>query len=274
MKKDIKLNDKKDNKQKNASKTLNNNSKIKTEAQKKKEFFVEKNEFRNVHFDRKLDNTSKNIILTLIILVVSIFSCACVVLSGNLTTNVVKISANESNTRIVQARLSSLGYFAGEIDGIYDEETISAIKNYQKDNNIAVSGKLDSATTTALGVTDNSQANTNLYLLAKLVYSEARGEPYAGQVAVAAVVLNRVEDPNFPNTLQGVIYQPWAFTALHDGQFSLEPNTTAYEAAQDALNGWDPTYGCVYYYNPATATSSWIFSREVIVTIGNHVFCR
>ena len=120
MKKDIKLNDKKENKQKNANKTLNDNSKIRTEAQKKKELFVEKNEFRNIHFDRKLDNTSKNIILTLIILVVSIFSCACVVLSGNLTTNVVKISANESNTRIVQARLSSLGYFAGDIDGIYD----------------------------------------------------------------------------------------------------------------------------------------------------------
>ena len=138
---------------------------------------------------------------------------------------------------------------------------------------MAVTGNLDSATTTALGVTDNAQANSDLYLLAKLIYSEARGEIYQGQVAVGAVVLNRVADAGFPNTLQGVIYQPWAFTALHDGQFALEPNSTAYSAAQDAMNGWDPTYGCLYYYNPKTATSSWIFSRQIAVTIGNHVFC-
>jgi N-acetylmuramoyl-L-alanine amidase len=138
---------------------------------------------------------------------------------------------------------------------------------------LTATGSLDSTTAAAIGVTDNTQANTDLYLLAKLIYSEARGEPYEGQVAVGAVVLNRVDDASFPNTLQGVIYQPWAFTALHDGQFSLEPNSTAYEAAQDALNGWDPTYGCLYYYNPTTATSSWIFSRQIIVTIGNHVFC-
>lgn len=118
----------------------------------------------------------------------------------------------------------------------------------------------------------SSSGNSNLYLLAKLVYSEARGEPYTGQVAVAAVCLNRVASPDFPNTISGVIYQPWAFTAVHDGQFELEPNNTAYQAAQDALNGWDPTYGSLYYYNPQTATSQWIFSRKTVVQIGKHIF--
>ena len=166
-----------------------------------------------------------------------------------------------------------MGYYDKEIDGIYDKDTIDAIKNYQADQNLAITGSLDSATTAALGVTDNAQANSDLYLLAKLIYSEARGEIYEGQVAVGAVVLNRVRDAGFPNTIQGVIYQPWAFTALNDGQFALEPNSTAYQAAQDAMNGWDPTYGCIFYYNPVTATSTWILSREIIVRIGNHVFC-
>lgn len=122
-----------------------------------------------------------------------------------------------------------------------------------------------------VGSVDTTNSN-NLYLLAKLVYSEARGEPYTGQVAVAAVCLNRVASPDFPNTIAGVIYQPWAFTAVNDGQFQLEPNGTAYQAAQDALNGWDPTYGSLYYYNPVTATSKWIFSRTTVVQIGKHVF--
>ena len=109
-------------------------------------------------------------------------------------------------------------------------------------------------------------------LLAHLVYGEARGESYTGQVAVAAVVLNRVKDSRFPNTISGVIYQKSAFTAVDDGQFYYTPNSTAYQAARDALNGWDPTYGCVYYYNPRTATSSWIYSLKTVTTIGKHVF--
>ena len=109
-------------------------------------------------------------------------------------------------------------------------------------------------------------------MLAKCVHAEARGESYQGQVAVAAVILNRVKSPDFPNTIAGVIYQPWAFTAVHDGQINLEPNQTAYNAARDAMNGWDPTYGSLYYYNPATATSKWIYSRQTVVQIGKHVF--
>ena len=119
---------------------------------------------------------------------------------------------------------------------------------------------------------DDSVSSNDLYLLAKCVYAEARGESYVGQVAVAAVILNRVESEKFPDTIAGVIYQPYAFTAVSDGQINLEPDQTAYNAARDALNGWDPTYGCLYYYNPATATSSWIWSRQTVVTIGKHVF--
>ena len=135
-----------------------------------------------------------------------------------------------------------------------------------------ITKKDDNVLKAQVGETSATNGNADLYLLAKLVYSEARGEPYTGQVAVAAVCLNRVASPDFPNTISGVIYQPWAFTALHDGQFELEPNSTAYQAAQDALNGWDPTYGSLYYYNPVTATSQWIFTRQTVVQIGKHIF--
>lgn len=193
-------------------------------------------------------------------------------IGGNLNFKNVNLTSNMLQTRIVQAKLFDLGYYMGELNGLYNNETILAIKEYQEDKGLMVNGELNVETVDSLGVSSSTQTNSDLYLLAKLIHSEARGEPYVGQVAVGAVVLNRVKDPGFPNTLEGVIYQPWAFTALHDGQFSLEPNSTSYQAAQDAFNGWDPSYGSIYYYNPATATSSWIFSRTTIVTIGNHVF--
>lgn len=207
------------------------------------------------------------IVLSLIICFVSIFSVS---ISGNF--NSINVNASTIKTRIVQAKLCEYGYYGNCIDGIYDKETKLALISFQKDNNLVQTGIADEATTTALGVSASEQSNSDLYLLAKLIYSEARGEIYTGQVAVGAVVLNRVADAGFPNTLQGVIYQPWAFTALHDGQFQLEPNGTAYQAAQDAMNGWDPSYGSLYYYNPTTATSQWIFSRTTVVVIGNHVF--
>ena len=239
---------------------------IKTEKQKMQEVTA-------VNFtEASGKNVGKNLLAIFLVFALTVFSVASVLVAGNMSAESA-MTANVTNTRIVQAKLAELGYYNDEIDGVYDQRTIDAIKVYQQDKNLAVTGNLDQATTTALGVTDNTQANSDLYLLAKLIYSEARGEVYEGQVAVGAVVLNRVGDAGFPNTLQGVIYQPWAFTALHDGQFGLEPNGTAYQAAQDAMNGWDPTYGCLYYYNPRTATSSWIFSRQIIVTIGNHVFC-
>ena len=149
----------------------------------------------------------------------------------------------------IQTKLKRWGYYNGSIDGIYGSQTLAAVKYFQR-------------------------KNSNVNLLAHVVYSEARGEPYSGQVAVAAVVLNRVKSSSFPNTIAGVVYQPGAFTAVSDGQINLEPNTTAYNAARDALNGWDPSYGAIYYFNPNTATNAWIWSRPQTVTIGKHRFCK
>lgn len=210
--------------------------------------------------------------LCLIVLVLFGYFMLSAFVAGNLEVKNINVTSSMLQTRIVQAKLSELGFYDGKIDGLFDNETIVSLKAYQESVGLNASGEIDRVTAASLDVSASAQTNSDLYLLAKLIHSEARGEPYEGQVAVGAVVLNRVKDPNFPNTLEGVIYQPWAFTALHDGQFDLEPNATAYQAAQDALNGWDPTYGCVYYYNPATATSSWIFSRTTVVTIGRHVF--
>lgn len=172
----------------------------------------------------------------------------------------------------IQQRLYDWGYYAGSVNGVYDNATIEAIKDFQVAHGINPSGNVDSVTADALGVYVTKDSSNDLYLLAKCIHAEARGEIYVGKVAVGAVILNRVASPDFPNTIYGVIYQPWAFTAVHDGQINLEPDSSAYQAAQDAMNGWDPTYGCLFYYNPAVATSSWIFSRQVVTTIGKHVF--
>lgn len=193
--------------------------------------------------------------------------------------NVVFTATTTSENKTIQSRLKKWGYYTGAVDGILGPKSIAAIKKFQKNNGLAVDGIVGPKTAAAIGITLSSSSSTkgqtssDLYLLAKVVYAEARGESYTGQVAVAAVVLNRVKSSSFPNTIAGVVYQPWAFTAVHDGQINLEPNQTAYNAARDAMNGWDPTYGCLYYYNPRTASSKWIFNRQQVVTIGSHVFC-
>lgn len=180
--------------------------------------------------------------------------------------------------KTAQTKLKRWGYYTGSVDGINGPLTKQAVRYFQSKNGLSVDGIIGSQTAAALGMTlsgsSSSLSSSDLNLLARCVYAEARGEPYTGQVAVAAVVLNRVKSASFPNTIAGVIYQPYAFTAVDDGQINLTPNSTAYKAAQDALNGWDPTYGCIYYFNPATATSSWIWSREQVVTIGKHIFAR
>lgn len=199
----------------------------------------------------------------------------CLALNGvNATEYSQALTVTEN--KAVQQKLKELGYYTGSVDGVYGQGTRSAVIAFQKANGLTADGIVGAKTAKALGITLNtqqvSQSSSDLYLLAKTVYAEARGEPYEGQVAVAAVILNRVESPDFPNTIAEVIYQPWAFTAVHDGQINLEPNETAYSAARDAMNGWDPTYGCLYYYNASTATSKWIFTRTTVVTIGKHVF--
>lgn len=206
---------------------------------------------------------------TIIMLIFSFSVIAENTFRNNETVETFTLSENKA----IQSRLKDLGYYTGPIDGYLGGYTIPAVKAFQRDYGLTVDGIVGPITLKSLKINvGSSQSSSDLYLLAKAVYAEARGEPYVGQVAVAAVILNRVESPDFPNTISGVVYQPWAFTAVYDGQISLEPNNTAYQAAQDALNGWDPTYGCLYYYNPITATSKWVFQRQTVVEIGEHVF--
>lgn len=188
----------------------------------------------------------------------------------------------------VQQKLKQWGYYDGPIDGIYGAKTFDAVKKFQAKNGLAVDGVVGKQTAAAMGINLGSTSGGGIstpsrggarnegdvYLLAKAVHGEARGEPYIGKVAVAAVILNRVKDPRFPNTIAGVIYQPGAFTAVSDGQINLAPDEESLRAARDALNGWDPTYGAIYYYNPAKATSSWIWSRPVHIVIGKHHFAK
>ena len=181
--------------------------------------------------------------------------------------------------RTIQTKLSNWGYFSGAIDGIYGPKTEEAVKYFQRKNGLTADGVVGPATLRALGMSTtggessaSSQSNS-VDLLARVISAEARGEPYSGQVAVGAVILNRVEHPSFPNTIAGVVYQPGAFTCMVDGQFNEPVADSAYRAARDALNGADPSGGAIYYFNPDTATSTWIWSRPLITVIGKHRFC-
>lgn len=179
----------------------------------------------------------------------------------------------------IQTKLKQWGYYDGKIDGIFGSKTLAAVKKFQQKNGLTVDGIVGQKTLNALGISSSSNSstssnNSNLYLISQVIYGEARGEPYEGQVAVGAVLLNRVSDSRFPNTVSGVVYQSGAFTCVSDGQINLSPDSTAKKAAQDAVNGWDPTHGSVYYFNPNTATSSWIWSRPQTVRIGKHIFCK
>lgn len=181
-----------------------------------------------------------------------------------------------STVKQIQTKLKNWGYYSGAVDGVYGSATETAVKSFQKKNGLTVDGKVGPQTQKALGISGGSAAETgsgDVALLARLISAEARGEPYNGQVAVGAVVLNRMKHPSFPNTMSGVIYQPGAFSCMGDGQFNQPVADSCYRAARDALNGWDPSGGAIYYFNPATATSKWIWSRPTIVVIGKHRFC-
>lgn len=184
----------------------------------------------------------------------------------------------------IQKRLKNWGYYTGGIDGIYGYQTYTSVRMFQSYNGLNVDGIVGSQTLEALGIYEGTtnasnsggynSSNQNIDLLARLINGEARGEPYEGQVAVGAVVLNRTRDSRFPSTIAGVIYQPGAFTAVDDGQINAPLEQTSVKAAIDALNGWDPSGGAMYYFNPATATSAWIWSRPLIKVIGKHRFCK
>lgn len=195
---------------------------------------------------------------------------------------VVKQGSRGTVVKNIQQRLKNWGYYTGSVDGIFGSGTKKAVIAFQKRNKLTADGIVGTKTAAALGISLSSSSGTttgaggyssnDVYLLAKLIHAEARGEPYQGQVAVGAVVLNRVKSSSFPNTISGVIYQKYAFTCVSDGQINLAPDASSKKAASDAMNGWDPSGGAIYYYNPKIATSSWIFSRKTTVTIGDHVF--
>ena len=188
--------------------------------------------------------------------------------------------------KTLQSKLKRWGYYNGNVDGIFGSGTAQAVKYFQKKNGLTADGIVGEATARALGLSltgssgggssgsggSSNSGDKDLYLLAKLVHGEARGEPYKGKVAVAAVVLNRVKSSSFPNSISGVIYQKGAFSAVSDGQINLSPDNESIKAARDAMNGWDPTGGCLYYYNPKKTSNKWMLSHDVVLTIGEHAF--
>ena len=226
--------------------------------------------------------------ILVILLVGTIFISYNVFFRNNELLALSKYGSRGEEVRTIQTKLKRWGYYKGNVDGIYGSQTQEAVKYFQRKNGLTVDGIAGTKTLQAMGIynssgnsssgsSNNSSSSTNsndLNLLSRLVYGEARGEPYTGQVAVAAVVLNRVKSSSFPNTIAGVIYQSGAFDVVADGQINLTPNETAKKAAQDAMNGWDPTNGAIYYFNPSTATNKWIWSRPMTVTIGKHRFCK
>lgn len=176
--------------------------------------------------------------------------------------------------RQIQKKLKSLGFYSGSVDGIYGTGTRNAVVSFQKSCGLKADGIAGPTTLRYLGLTSSDgYSSSDLWLLAKLIAAEARGENYRGQVAVGAVVLNRVSHASFPDSISGVVYQKGAFDCVRDSNWNISPTETAKKAAKEALNGWDPTGGAIYYYNPKTASNGWIRTRPVLTQIGNHIFC-
>ena len=224
---------------------------------------------------------NKKIIIGSIILVL-IAIIVCMLLFENSSVEALsKYGSRGNEVTQIQTKLKRWGYYNGNVDGIYGTQTLNAVKYFQRKNGLTVDGIAGPTTLKAMGIYNTSSSSSssssnssNVNLLARLIYGEARGEPYTGQVAVGAVVMNRVRSSSFPNSISGVIYQAGSFDAVRDGQINLTPDSTAKKAAQDAINGWDPSYGAIYYFNPSTATNKWIWSRPMTVTIGRHRFCK
>lgn len=223
---------------------------------------------------RSMSKQRKRLCLALAILL--IFNVCIISFAQRADAATYQRGSSGETVRQIQQKLTNWGYYSGGVDGIYGSKTVAAVKYFQRVNGLTVDGKCGPQTLKALGMNVSSTSSTSsgdVALLARLISAEARGEPYTGQVAVGAVVLNRVESPSFPGSISGVIYQSGAFSCLYDGQFWEPVADSAYRAAQDALNGWDPSGGAIYYFNPDKATSDWIWSRPVITVIGKHYFC-
>lgn len=228
----------------------------------------------------------KRILIYILVIITTYFSTNLYLYPYNNSINAFTYRYGSRGNIVVeiQRRLKAWGYYTGGLDGRYGYTTYLAVRKYQRVNGLRVDGVVADTTLASLGINDGSGGtsarakstsnNPNVYLLARLINGEARGEPFEGQVAVGAVVLNRTRDPRYPSTIAGVIYQPGAFTCVVDGQINAPLKQSSVNAARDALNGWDPSGGAVYYFNPATATSAWVWSRPLIKVIGKHRFCR
>ena len=219
----------------------------------------------------------------LLIILIILFSVGAVfaLAQNNNVEATSRYGSRGEEVKQIQTKLKRWGYYNGSVDGIYGTQTVNAVKNFQRKNGLTADGIAGPATLKALGITSSSGSSqtsgsnsSDINLLSHLIYGEARGEPYTGQVAVGAVIMNRVKSSSFPNSIAGVIYQRGAFDAVSDGQINMSPDSTSKKAAQDAYNGWDPSYGAIYYFNPATATNKWIWSRPLTITIGKHRFCK
>ena len=229
----------------------------------------------------KKRRNSRRQLLILLVILFGIFCSYQIFFRNSQVDALSKYGSRGEEVRQIQTKLKRWGYYNGNVDGIYGSQTLEAVKYFQRKNGLTVDGIAGTKTLQAMGIMNSSNSSSSsslsssdLNLLSRLIYAEARGEPYTGQVAVGAVVLNRVKSSSFPNTISGVIYQSGAFSVVNDGQINLTPNETAKKAARDAMNGWDHSYGLIYYFNPNTATSAWIWSRPHVVTIGNHRFCK
>ena len=239
-----------------------------------------------MQIQKNTNSTATKILLVLLALVLLAGLLAYFLPADNGVADaaVLKQGSTGATVKTMQTKLINWGYLSGKADGIFGAKTKAAVVKFQKNNGLTADGIVGTKTAQAMGLKltgtttttssgGGTSSSTDLNLIARAVYGEARGEPYTGQVAVAAVILNRVKSSSFPNTIAGVIYQSGAFDCVADGQINLTPNQSAYNAARDALNGWDPTYGCLFYYNPRTATSKWMLSRTIKLNIGNHAFC-
>ncbi len=231
---------------------------------------------------KNFNKLNKKFIIFLLVVTAFLVGVTAYIVYNNYSVEALSKYGSRSNeVTQIQTKLKRWGYYSGSVDGIYGSKTVAAVKYFQRKNGLTADGIAGPATLKAMGINSSSGStsstssnNSNINLLSRIIYGESRGEPYAGQVAVGAVVLNRVKSSSFPNTIAGVIYQGGAFDAVSDGQINMTPDSTAKKAAQDALNGWDPSYGAIYYFNPATATNKWIWSRPLTVTIGKHRFCK
>lgn len=240
---------------------------------------------RKSDFSSRFTNTIKGKLLGILLSASIILSSVGFIVADNYANNtqevLSKVGSRGEEVRQIQKKLKALGFFNGTVDGIYGTKTQSAVRRFQASVGITADGVAGPKTLLYMGLGSSSgssgsggYSSSDVYLLAKVIAAEARGESYTGQVAVGAVVLNRVDSSSFPDTVSGVVYQAGAFSAVTDSNWSVAPTATSRKAAQDAINGWDPSGGALYYYNPSKTSNRWIRTRPVITSIGSHLFCR